>query len=277
MKTRVANISSDRGFFNYVVSIPLLSEEEEYIYTKEYYETKSPAAAEKIITSNFRYVLHMCHVYSGYKLTMMDMFQEGVIGLIKSLDKFEPQRGNRFLSFASIRVKEYILKYVQDNVSIVRQSKSKNEKKLFFNMKSMSKDFHSGVKEEEILAIADKLDISETTVRQYSRTLSNMEDKSLDATISTGDNGQVFTLLDTIPAPDQSEQIEKMNELEVMYKSIDLLDSRTKDIIVKRYLEDEVYTLDDLSKEYNISKERVRQIEFSGINKLKDKLQYVTV
>lgn len=276
MKTNLVNVSTDKRFFNYVASIPVLSEEEEYFYTKEYYETKSQAAAEKIITANFRYVLHMCHVYRGYKLPLMDMFQEGVIGLIKSLEKFEPHLGNRFLTFASSRVKEYILKYVCDNVSIVRQARSKNDKKLFFNMKSMVKGEHNSVKEEEILDIADKLDIPIHTVRQYANTL-YMKDAYLDDFVTQSNDDSDTTLLEIMPAPDQSEQIEKMNQLRVTYESIDSLDSRTKDIIVKRYLEDEVYTLDDLSKEYNISKERVRQIEFSGINKLKDKLQYANV
>ncbi|MFV0626920.1 MAG: RNA polymerase factor sigma-32 [Alphaproteobacteria bacterium] len=273
------DFSPETNLFRYlqaVAAYPILSAEEELLLTTTYMRTKDPRVARKIITAYMKLVVKIVYQYKGYKLPMSEMISEGNIGLINALNKFDPTRGYRFSTYAMWWVKAYVQKYVINSWSMVKVGTTSAQKKLFFNLRKMKNNLNvvsdRSLSDNVIEEIATSLGVSVQDVKDMNQRMSS-KDSSLNYVISSSEDSHK-ELIDLI-ADKKPNQEDVYANYEVMSKrkklfneAVKILNSREKDILFKRRLSEDVSTLDDLSKIYNISKERVRQIELGSIKKI---------
>ena len=222
---------------------------------------------------HLRFVVHIARSYQGYGLPLGDIIQEGNVGLIKAVDKYDPHRGVKLVSFAVHWIKAEIHEYILKNWRLVKIATTKAQRKLFFNLRSKKKSL-DWLTKEEAEKIASDLNVEVKDVLHMENRLSS-NDSSFDSPVPSGDDDEIMSpsqyLEDKRYDPEiivASEQAEQVNKEELL-AALKTLDDRSKDILNRRYLSDEKATLHDLADEYKVSAERIRQIENSALKKLK--------
>ena len=254
-------------YINHVMSIPVLSTEEEVALAKNLNNENDLGAAKKLIMHNLRYVVYIAKSYSGYGLNLSDLIQEGNIGLMKAVKKYDPKKNLKLITFAIYSIKSEIHEFVIKNWKIVKIATTKAQRKLFFNLRS-KKSSLSNLSSNEALLIAQDLGVGVQDVIEMEKRISNT-----DLAIEDKDE-ENFTpslyLKSNEPQPDEILEINEKNVLaNKLHDIIQNLDERGKDIIQSRWLSNNKLTLEDLSSKYGISRERVRQIENESLMKLK--------
>ena len=251
---------------------PLLSKEQEEELFHRLQNSEDVDAARKLVMSHLRFVVHIAKSYKGYGLPLLDIIQEGNVGLMKAVKKFDPSKKVRLLSFAIYWIRAEIHEFVLKNWRIVKVATTKAQRKLFFKLRS-KKTSTSWLTESEKRDIALELDVNTSTVTQMESRLSG-SDISYDPLEMDDDENSPSTYIADESDPLKKLQYDKDGSLEVskLHDALEKLDARSKDIISQRYLIENKTTLEDLSKKYNISKERVRQIETKSLDILKSNI-----
>ena len=273
----LANPGSDIDkYLSQVYSIPVLTREEELELTQEFYKTEDVKVAHKLVISHLRFVVHIAKSYAGYGLPISDVIQEGNVGLLKAVKKFDPDKGVRLVSFAVHWIRAEIHEFILKNWRRVKIATTKAQRKLFFNLRSKKKGT-GWLTDEEAKKIAKDLDVSLKEVMHMENRL-NSNDTAFDLSSDDEDDEKAFSpsqyLEDTSFSPEliaEQSDYEKVNH-GALFKGIANLDRRSQDIIRTRWLEDEKLTLNELADKYKISAERIRQIEATAFKKLKSSL-----
>ena len=269
-------LSNEGGLAAYLSQIkkfPMLAAEEEYMLAKNWQSTGNVKSAEKLVTSHLRLVAKIAMGYKGYGLPLNEMISEGNVGLMQAVKKFEPEKGFRLATYAMWWIKASIQEYILRSWSLVKIGTTTAQKKLFFNLKKIknqiSPQSEGDLRKEHVEDIAKRLSVSEDEVVSMNRRLSGKE-QSLNAPIGEdGDEWQDWVVdneMDHELKIAQSDEMEQRKDL--LQDSIKVLNEREKKILYSRRLTDEPVTLDELSKKYKISRERVRQIENKAFEKL---------
>ncbi len=269
-------LSNEGGLSAYLSQIkkfPMLDAEEEYMLAKNWKSTGNIKSAEKLVTSHLRLVAKIAMGYKGYGLPVNEMISEGNIGLMQAVKKFEPEKGFRLATYAMWWIKASIQEYILRSWSLVKIGTTTAQKKLFFNLKKLKNQIaprtEGDLRKEHVSEIADKLNVSEEEVVSMNRRLSGKE-HSLNAQIGeNGDEWQDWLVDKEMDQELKLAQKEEMDQRKDLLKdSIKILNDREKEILYSRRLNDEPTTLEDLSKKYKISRERIRQIENKAFEKL---------
>ena len=269
-------ISNEGGLSVYLDQIkkfPMLDAEEEYMLAKNWKTTGNVKSAEKLVTSHLRLVAKIAMRYKGYGLPMNEIISEGNVGLMQAVKKFEPEKGFRLATYAMWWIKASIQEYILRSLSLVKIGTTTAQKKLFFNLKKLKNQIapknEGDLKKDEVEKIANTLDVSEDEVISMNRRLSGKE-QSLNAPI--GEDGDEWQDWVVDKEMDQELKIAHQEELDqrkdLLQDSIKILNDREKDILYARRLNENPSTLEDLSKKYKISRERIRQIENKAFEKL---------
>ena len=269
-------LSNEGGLSAYLEQIkkfPMLAAEEEYMLAKNWRSTGNLKSAEKLVTSHLRLVAKIAMGYRGYGLPVSEMISEGNIGLMQAVKKFEPEKGFRLATYAMWWIKASIQEYILRSWSLVKIGTTTAQKKLFFNLKKLKNQIsprtEGDLKNEHVKEIASRLDVSEDEVVSMNRRLSGKE-QSLNAPIGEdGDEWQDWLVdknMDQEVSFAQQEEME--NRKDLLKDSISILNEREREILYSRRLTDDPLTLEDLSKKYKISRERIRQIENKAFEKL---------
>ena len=258
-------------------SYPILSQDEEFNLAVKYKETKNQEIAKILVTSHLRLVVKVVSKYRGYGLPVAEMIAEGNIGLLYAVEKFEPQKGFRFSTYALWWIKASVQKYILSSWSLVKIGTTAAQKKLFFNLRKIKNRLNLNddrdLSPEVLQKIAGSLDVSVQDVTDMNTRLKS-HDGSLNTLVDTSsEKGVEWMDFIADSKPNQEETFaysETMKYRRKQFnKALSVLNKREKDILFKRRLFDKAITLDDLSKVYGISKERVRQIELNSIKKIK--------
>lgn len=261
------------SYIRFASSIPMLSEEEEKELAHRLRQQNDIDAAQKLILSHLRFVVKVARGFSGYGLPITDLIQEGNIGLMKAVRRFDPDVGVRLVSFAVHWVKAEMHDYILKNWRIVKIATTKAQRKLFFNLRS-SKERLGWFSDEEIQSVAKELGVKPETVLEMEKRM-NAYDMAFDAPVEeSGDESSFHPALyleDQSRNPEQTA-VEDDYEEKVQSKlqgAIDKLDARSKDIILSRWFAEDKLTLHDLAAKHDVSAERIRQIEELAMDKLK--------
>lgn len=272
-------INSTDAYIARLKQIPVLSAEEETALAERYYQHQDLVAAKKLIIANLRFVVHIAQTYMGYGLALADLIQEGNIGLMKAVKRFDPKVGVRLISFAVHWIKAEIQEFILRNWRIVKIATTKAQRKLFFNLRKMKT--HLGwFNQKEIEAVARDLGVKPETVREMeSRLASN--DMSLDISDESSDSKSTsYPLLDMhfednrydparlLEASDTTESSQ-----DHLHKALAKLDEREQTIIRDRWLTEPKITLQELANRYQVSAERVRQLEQKAIKALRNAIE----
>ncbi|MDR3478243.1 MAG: RNA polymerase sigma factor RpoH [Gammaproteobacteria bacterium] len=275
---RLPVLSSIEAYIAHVNQIPLLTQEEELGFAQKLQTENDLAAAKGLILAHLRYVVRIAKGYMGYGLPLNDLIQEGNIGLMKAVRRFNPAVGVRLVSFAVHWIKAEIHEYILRNWRIVKIATTKAQRKLFFNLRSM-KTRLGWFTNDEINEVARDLGVKPETVREMEMRLS-MTDASFDGHDDSDEDNLPF-----IPAGfledhryNPAKQTENTNWSEesnaTLYEALEQLDSRSQEILNARWLnDDDKITLQDLAAKYGISAERVRQLEKSAMQKLRTAME----
>jgi len=257
-----------------VHSIPILTPEQEKELAFKLYEKDDLDAARQLVIHHLRFVVHIARSYSGYGLPVGDIIQEGNVGLMKAVNKFDPNRGVKLVSFAVHWIKAEIHEYILKNWRLVKIATTKAQRKLFFNLRSKKKTLEWLTK-EEAENIAKDLNVEVKDVLHMEKRLS-ANDTPFDAPSDTSDSDdQIMSpsqyLEDSAANPADLVEAEQTMEFhnDELLDALKSLDDRSKDIILRRYLTDTKVTLHELANEYQVSAERIRQIENGALKKLK--------
>ena len=275
--TNLPSASIEGSLSNYLTRIkkfPILSAEEEYMLAKSWQDRGDLKSAQKLITSHLRLVAKIAMGYRGYGLPVSEMVSEGNIGLMQAVKKFEPDKGFRLATYAMWWIKASIQEYILRSWSLVKMGTTTAQKKLFFNLKKiknqLSPNSTSDLKTEHVEEISKRLNVKKEEVVSMNRRLLGKE-KSLNDPIKDGDGGewQDWIVDDKIDQELKLSQKQEFNQRKkLMEESMDILNPREKEILTARRLSEDVITLEDLSKKYNLSRERIRQIETKAFEKL---------
>ena len=276
MSNNLPTLSNEGGLSAYLEQIkkfPMLAAEEEYMLAKNWKTTGNIKAAEKLVTSHLRLVAKIAMGYKGYGLPINEMISEGNVGLMQAVKKFEPEKGFRLATYAMWWIKASIQEYILRSWSLVKIGTTTAQKKLFFNLKKLKNQIapknEGDLKKDEVEKIANTLDVSEDEVISMNRRLSGKE-QSLNAPI--GEDGDEWQDWVVDKEMDQELKIAHQEELDqrkdLLQDSIKILNDREKEIIYARRLSENPSTLEDLSKKFKISRERIRQIENKAFEKL---------
>ena len=269
-------LSNEGGLSAYLTQIkkfPMLAAEEEYMLAKNWRNTGNIKSAEKLVTSHLRLVAKIAMGYKGYGLPVNEMISEGNVGLMQAVKKFKPEKGFRLATYAMWWIKASIQEYILRSWSLVKIGTTTAQKKLFFNLKKVKNQIapksEGDLKDEHVTEIADKLSVSKDEVVSMNRRLSGKE-FSLNAPIGEdGDEWQDWLVDKELDHDLKFAQKEEMKQRkDLLSDSIKILNDREKEILYARRLNDEPTTLEDLSKKYKISRERIRQIENKAFEKL---------
>ncbi len=257
-----------------IKKFPILDAEEEYMLAKNWKERGNLKSAHKLVTSHLRLVAKIAMGYRGYGLPMTEIISEGNVGLMQAVKKFNPDKGFRLATYAMWWIKASIQEYVLRSWSLVKMGTTAAQKKLFFNLKKAKQQIaprqEGDLKKEQVEAISDKLNVKPEEVISMNRRMMGQE-KSLNDPIKSDEKGEwqdwiVDKSLDQELYMSQKQELDEKKSL--LYQSIKILNDREREIIEERKLSENPKTLDDLSKKYKISRERIRQIETRAFEKL---------
>ncbi len=273
MSTLSLPVTTDT-FEHYMVQVnrfDILSAEEEYALATRHLYDGDMEAAHKLVCANLRFVVKVANEYRGYGLRLLDLVQEGNIGLMMAVRKFDPQRGTRLITYAVWWIRAYIQNYIMRSWSMVKIGTTQMQKKLFFKLAQTRKALRNMTGTEEIEDVARALDVTEEAVIEMSQRMGS-RDTSLDVELTEGEG---YTLLNTLQYEgDNQEELllaHEEHQLNTQRTSTALaeLKPRERHIIEQRILAETPSTLQDLADEYGISRERVRQIEQNALSKLR--------
>lgn len=261
------------AYINTVHQIPILSPEQEKELAYRYYDDGDVEAARLLVMSHLRFVIHIARSYSGYGLPQADLIQEGNLGLMKAVKRFDPNKGVRLVSFAVHWIKAEIHEFVIRNWRIVKVATTKAHRKLFFNLRSLKKT-NNQLTLDEADAIAEDLGVTRKQVLEMESRLTSY-DASFETQDSDDDDGryapQLFLEDDGInPAEVVEEADWEENNTSALLTAMNTLDDRSRDIVEQRWLSEQKSTLHELAAQYDISAERVRQIEKNAMAKIKE-------
>ena len=256
-----------------VQAIPLLTEQEEMDLAKKLHEENDLNAARQLIMSHLRLVIKIARSYSGYGLNQADLVQEGNIGLMKAVKRFDPSRGVRLVSFAMYWIKAEIQEFVVRNWRLVKTATTKAQRKLFFNLRSMKKTLQP-LKQEEIKEIAKELNVKESDVKEMEYRF-NGNEIALDYQDEDNED-EVFRPISYLqdenadPVKQLISKESEYNNLSALSNAIKSIDERSRYVLESRWLsEEKSKTLHELADELGVSAERIRQIEQNALKKLK--------
>ena len=279
-KTEISNLpslTSEGGLSIYLAQIkkfPMLDAEEEYMLAKNWRERGNLKSAHKLVTSHLRLVAKIAMGYRGYGLPVNELISEGNIGLMQAVKKFDPEKGFRLATYAMWWIKAAIQEYVLRSWSLVKMGTTSAQKKLFFNLKKIKKQIapheEGDLKKEQVDQISKKLGVKTEEVVNMNRRMMGQE-KSLNDPIKDGEKGewQDWVASDDLDQELFVSQKQEMDEKKnLLHQSIKILNDREREILEERKLSNEPKTLEDLSKKYKISRERIRQIETKAFEKL---------
>ncbi len=257
-----------------VNATPVLSAEQEQALARRLAETDDLDAARELIVAHLRFVVHIARGYMGYGLPLGDLIQEGNVGLMKAVRRFDPDVGVRLVSFAVHWIRAEIHEFVIRNWRLVKIATTKAQRKLFFNLRKSRK--HLGwLSKDETDAVAADLGVSPREVTEMEKRLSG-HDVTFDASPSDDDDFAPVAYLPS-PVPDPASAVEaedwETDQRERLTAALDALDDRSRTIVMRRWLAESKSTLHQLADEYGVSAERIRQIEAAAIRKLKARLQ----
>jgi len=279
-KTEISNLpslTSEGGLSLYLAQIkkfPILDAEEEYMLAKNWRERGNLKSAHKLVTSHLRLVAKIAMGYRGYGLPVNELISEGNIGLMQAVKKFDPEKGFRLATYAMWWIKASIQEYVLRSWSLVKMGTTTAQKKLFFNLKKLKQQIaphqEGDLKKEQIKEISDRLGVKSEEVVNMNRRMMGQE-KSLNEPIKSGEKGEWQDWLASEDL-DQELFVAQQQELDekksLLHQSIKILNDRERKIIEDRKLSNNPKTLEELSKKYKISRERIRQIETRAFEKL---------
>jgi RNA polymerase sigma-32 factor len=265
-------VGSLDAYIDRVSQIPVLSKEDEVALAVRFRNEADLDAARQLVLSHLRFVVHIARGYLGYGLPMGDLVQEGNVGLMKAVKRFDPGVGVRLVSFAVHWIRAEIHEYVLRNWRLVKVATTKSQRKLFFNLRRMKKNL-AWLSEEETQAVARDLGVEVSDVREMEQRLS-ARDMSFDPTPES-DEEESYSPAMYLPASNADPALEVEREewdedsSDRLTVALEKLDERSRSILKRRWMTDDKATLHELADEYGISAERVRQVESNAINKLK--------
>ena len=265
-------VGSLDAYIHAVGSIPVLSKEDEQALALRFHDEQDLDAARELVMAHLRFVVHIAKGYTGYGLPLNDLIQEGNVGLMKAVKRFDPDYGVRLVSFAVHWIRAEIHEFVLKNWRIVKVATTKAQRKLFFNLRKKKKTL-AWLTAAETQAVADDLGVSASEVTEMEKRLHSRDTLFDPAPDADDDNN--YTPAAYLPSPnaDPAVQVETADfndDAETrMHAALEVLDERSRRIIEARWLTDDKLTLHDLAAEYDVSAERIRQIEANAIRKLR--------
>ena len=260
------------AYLSEIRKYPLLSKEEEQALTKKYYETKDPVAAQALVTANLRFVVKIAAEYSRFGARMIDLVQEGNMGLMHGVREFNPYKGVRLITYAVWWIRGYIQEYLMKQYSLVKIGTTQNQKKLFYQLQKQKDELDALGKSPDIHLLSTRLGIPEDEVQVMAQRMSG-RDVSLDRPVGDENSSSYLDFQKSAnAAPD--EEISKHEEMSHLNETIEklrpTLSAREKIILEERILNDEPLTLQEIGEKYGITREAVRQMEARLLKKIKD-------
>ena len=266
-------VGSLDAYIDRVSRIPVLSREDEEALARRFRDEGDLDAARELVVSHLRFVVHIARGYTGYGLPVGDLIQEGNVGLMKAVKRFDPDVGVRLVSFAVHWIRAEIHEYVLRNWRLVKIATTKAQRKLFFNLRRFKKNL-GWLSESETKAIARDLGVSATEVTEMEQRLSS-RDLSFDPAPDSDDDETSYSPSTYLPHPEADPSVaverEQWDEdtAERLSQAMETLDDRSRDILESRWMTEEKATLHELASRYSVSAERIRQIEANAIKKLR--------
>ena len=273
--------SPEQGLNRYLQEIrkfPMLVPEEEYMLAKRWVDHEDSGAAHRLVTSHLRLAAKIAMGYRGYGLPQAEVISEANVGLMQAVKRFDPEKGFRLATYAMWWIRASIQEYILRSWSLVKLGTTSAQKKLFFNLRKAKARIgaleEGDLRPENVAQLAHDLGVTEDEVVSMNRRLSG-GDASLNAMVGSGDGDSVTQWQDWLEDEDadQAGAYEERNELEsrreLLAEAMKVLNERERDILIQRRLQDETITLEDLSSQYDVSRERIRQIEAKALRKLK--------
>src|SRR5512147_2111731 len=288
----LAVMSPEGGLSRYLSEIrkfPMLGKDQEFMLAKRWQEHQDPEAAHQLVTSHLRLVAKIAMGYRGYGLPIGEVISEGNVGLMQAVKKFDPDKGFRLATYAMWWIRASIQEYILRSWSLVKMGTTAAQKKLFFNLRRMKGEMaaleEGDLRPEQVATIAHKLAVTEDEVISMNRRLSGGGDASLNAPIGgaggEGDSEWMDWLADDQTEGTQETRLAETEEfgarMTLLQEAMSELNDRERHIIQERRLKDEPATLEDLSKEYGVSRERVRQIEVRAFEKLQKSIKNAAI
>ena len=283
----VPALGGEQGLNRYLSEIkkfPILTPEQEYMLAVRYREQEDPDAAAQLVTSHLRLVAKIAMGYRGYGLPVSDLISEGNVGLMQGVKKFEPERGFRLATYAMWWIKASMQEFILRSWSLVKMGTTAAQKKLFFNLRRMKKQLEayedSDLKPDDLTKIATDLGVPEQEVINMNRRMMMGGDGSLNVSMRNGEEGAgewQDWLKDDRPLQDEiTAEVEDAHvRHEMLVEAMDSLNEREKHILTERRLTDDPQTLEELSQVYDVSRERIRQIEVRAFEKLQKAMQRI--
>ncbi|WP_417249911.1 RNA polymerase sigma factor RpoH [Celeribacter sp.] len=279
--------SPEQGLNRYLQEIrkfPMLEQEEEYMLAKRWVDHEDSSAAHKLVTSHLRLAAKIAMGYRGYGLPQAEVISEANVGLMQAVKRFDPEKGFRLSTYAMWWIRASIQEYILRSWSLVKLGTTSAQKKLFFNLrkaKSRIGALEDGdLRPENVKKIATDLGVTEDEVISMNRRMSG-GDASLNATVGDEDGSAQWQDWLEDESANTAEHYEQQDELEsrraLLMEAMDVLNDREKDILMQRRLQDKPVTLEDLSSVYNVSRERIRQIEVRAFEKLQKRMKELAV
>jgi RNA polymerase sigma-32 factor len=276
----VPALGGEQSLNRYLAEIkkyPVLTAEQEYMLAKRYHEHEDPEAAAQLVTSHLRLVAKIAMGYRGYGLPVSDLISEGNVGLMQGVKKFEPDRGFRLATYAMWWIKASMQEFILRSWSLVKMGTTAAQKKLFFNLRRMKRNLDAyedtDLHPDDVAKIAHDLGVSETEVVNMNRRMMMGGDGSLNTPMRNGEDGSgewQDWLVDDRPLQDETvaDAEEAFVRHEMLEEAMDSLNERERHILTERRLTDDPQTLEELSQVYDVSRERIRQIEVRAFEKL---------
>jgi RNA polymerase sigma-32 factor len=285
--TSVPALSGEQSLNRYLAEIrkfPVLTAEQEYMLAKRYQEHEDPEAAAQLVSSHLRLVAKIAMGYRGYGLPVADLISEGNVGLMQGVKKFEPDRGFRLATYAMWWIKASMQEFILRSWSLVKMGTTAAQKKLFFNLRRMKKQLEayedSDLTPEDVTKIATDLGVPEQEVVNMNRRMMMGGDASLNVSLRGAEEGSgewQDWLADDRPLQDETvaENQESQLRMEMLSEAMNSLNERERHILTERRLTEKPQTLEELSQEYDVSRERIRQIEVRAFEKLQKAMQRI--
>ena len=263
-------------YLNEVRRYPLLTREQEFELAKKYFETKDPQAAQTLVKSNLRFVIKVAAEYAKFSSRMIDVIQEGNVGLMHAVKEYNPYKGARLITYAVWWIRGYIQEYLMRQFSMVRIGTTANQRKLFYQLQKQKQEFEKMTSPENITLLSHKLGIPEDEISEMAKRLSS-RDVSLDKPAGPSENENATPLSNLLTREDGSlpldEQLALEEQISLLMRAVDSIRSQLSDkeiiLLEERILSDEPLTLQEIGDKYKISREAIRQTEARLMKKIK--------
>ena len=271
--------SSLSRYLEEIRRFPMLEPEEEFILAKRWQEQGDTEAAHRLVTSHLRLVAKIAMGYRGYGLPLNEIISEGNVGLMQAVKRFDPDRGFRLATYAMWWIRAAIQEYILHSWSLVKMGTTAAQKKLFFNLRKLKGQMQAidegDLAPETVKAIAERLDVTETEVVEMNRRLEG-GDRSLNVPlrVDSETDWQDWLIDETASQETQVVEADEFDHrMSLLHRAMGVLNERERHILTERRLKDEPVTLEELSQEYDVSRERIRQIEVRAFEKLQKKMR----